>query len=372
MSSESKEEVANVTVGSVGRRRVLKASAAMALGTGWLSRPAGAQVRAAAGQVIIRSPGGVLEETFKKTTCDPFTQETGIEVVMVPATTGKMLAMFASGNVELDVLDIELAPLLTLHRQDALATLNYDAWKYSNPSTIDTIVRQPKYIGNYYFSTGMGYNTQAYPTGTQPKTWAEFWDVQRFPGARTLPSIQTGIVALEFALLADGVPADKIYPIDVDRAFKSLDRIKPSVRKYWDAGAASMQMLTEKEVVLGAFYSGRVQAAKDAGAAVEVEWNQQMLQAQVFAIFKGAKNLENAQKFIDFAVQPKIQAAYFTKYNYGPSNSLALKLMTPEIIERLPNSPDHKAKSFHMDALWWDEHRAAVSNRWSQWLLRKT
>jgi putative spermidine/putrescine transport system substrate-binding protein len=368
MSYETKTRVEAATVESPARRRVLAAGAAMALAPAFIPRPA----RAATGQVIIRSPGGVLDEAFRKSTCDPFTQETGIEVVMVPATTGKMLAMFASGNVELDVLDIELAPLLTLARQDALAPINYDQWKFTNPSSLDANIRHPTYVGNYFFSTGMGYNTQAYPTGTQPKSWADFWDLTRFPGARTLPSIQTGVVALEAALLADGVPADKIYPIDVDRAFKSLDRIRPSIRKYWDAGAASMQMLTEKEVVLGSFYSGRVQAAKDAGATVEIEWNQQMLQAQVFAVFKGAKNLENARKFIDFAVQPKIQAAYFTLYNYGPSNTAALKLMAPAIVERLPNSPEHLAKAFRMDAVWWDENRPAVSNRWSQWLLRKS
>src|SRR5690242_1765691 len=32
--------------------------------------------------------------------------------------------------------------------------------------------------------------------------------------------------ALEIALIADGVPKEKVYPLDVARAFKSLDKIK--------------------------------------------------------------------------------------------------------------------------------------------------
>ncbi|ODV43375.1 hypothetical protein AWV79_17990 [Cupriavidus sp. UYMMa02A] len=48
---------------------------------------------------------------------------------------------------------------------------------------------------------------------------------------------KAGGAELEFALLADGVPKDKLYPIDVQRALKSLDRIKKNVVKWWDTGA---------------------------------------------------------------------------------------------------------------------------------------
>ena len=40
-------------------------------------------------------------------------------------------------------------------------------------------------------------------------------------------------------------------PIDIDRALKSLSRIRPAIRKFWDTGALSAQMLSNKEVVLG-------------------------------------------------------------------------------------------------------------------------
>lgn len=350
----------------LARRELLKAGAALTVAPAFMIGSA-----RAAQQVIVRSPGGALEEAFKAEACEPFTKATGIEVVMVPSTIAKMLAMFGTGNIELDVLDIELVALLSLMKQDVLANIEYDKWKHTDASTIDPMVRKPTYTGNYFFSSGIAYNTQSFAPGTHPQSWKELWDLQRFPGARTLPSMQSGMVALEFALLADGVPMDKLYPIDVDRAFRSLDKLRPSIRKYWDTGAASVQMLTEKEAAVGAFYSGRIQTAKDAGAPVAVEWNEQMLQAQVFAIPKAAKNVANAQKFIDFVLQPKIQAAYFSRYNYGPANLAAIKLMTPEVISKLPNSPEHMTKAFHLDAAWWDANRNAISSRWSRWLLRK-
>ena len=53
----------------------------------------------------------------------------------------------------------------------------------------------------------------------------DYWDAKKFPGPRGMYNAPTYI--LEFALIADGVPKDKLYPLDVPRAFKSLDRIKP-------------------------------------------------------------------------------------------------------------------------------------------------
>ena len=49
--------------------------------------------------------------------------------------------------------------------------------------------------------------------------------------------------------MAAGVPPDKVYPIDIDKAFASYDKIKGDVVKWWETGAVPAQMLTDKEVV---------------------------------------------------------------------------------------------------------------------------
>ena len=71
------------------------------------------------------------------------------------------------------------------------------------------------------------------------KAGPDFWDAAKFPGARMLADMASGSPNLEFALIADGVPMDKIFPIDIDRAFKSLSRIKPYIKKFWDTGAVA-------------------------------------------------------------------------------------------------------------------------------------
>ncbi len=325
----------------------------------------------AAGKVVIRTIGGSYEEANVKAIFEPFTKATGIEIVKVPATLGKLLAMFESGNIELDIVDAGELGVLSLSQKGALEKINYKSWKLTNPDDFDPVTRRDDMIANIYFSSVLGYNSQTFPTGKQPRSWAEFWDLKKFAGPRMLADIASGAVDLEFALLADGVPRDKIYPIDVNRAFKALDRVRPSIRKFWDTGALSAQMLADKEVVLGSIWNGRLQSVADKGAPLAIEWNEAMLQTQFWSILKGAKNLENAQRFIEFACQPEIQASHAKNIPYGPTNRQAFKSIPADVSARLPSNPEHKAKAFLQNGKWWADNRAMVSERWSQWLLQK-
>ena len=352
--------------GKISRRKFLAATgvAAAAGPFIWTGRSS------AAGKVIVRTIGGSYEEAVVKSIFEPFTKATSIEVVKVPATLGKVLAMHEAGNMELDVMDAGELGVLSLSQKGALEKINYKAWKMTNPDDMDPAVRRDDMMGDIYFSSVLGYNSQTFPSGKQPRNWAEFWDIKKFAGPRMLADIASGAIDVEFALLADGVPKDKLYPIDVNRAFKSLDRVRPSIRKFWDTGALSAQMLADKEVVLGSIWNGRLQASADKGAPLAIEWNEAMLQSQYWAVLKG-KNTENAQRFIDFACQPEIQAAHAKLIPYGPTNRLAFKSIPGDLAARLPSSPENRQKAFIQNGKWWADNRPMVSERWSQWLLQK-
>src|SRR5712692_567685 len=134
----------------------------------------------AAGKVVIRTIGGAYEEANVKAIFEPFTKATGIEVVKVPASLGKLLAMFEAGNIELDVVDAGELGVLSFSQKGDLEKINFKSWKLTNPEDFDATIRRDDMVANIYFSSVLGYNSQTFPTGKQPQSWAEFWDHKKF------------------------------------------------------------------------------------------------------------------------------------------------------------------------------------------------
>ncbi|WP_082377903.1 extracellular solute-binding protein [Pseudomonas sp. RIT-PI-q] len=96
----------------------------------------------------------------------------------------------------------------------------------------------------------MAYNADKLKT--PPSSWADFWDLEKFPGKRALR--KSPVHTLQIALMADGVPKDKVYallktPQGVDRAFAKLDKVKSSIQ-WRESGAQPQQWLAAGDVVL--------------------------------------------------------------------------------------------------------------------------
>jgi len=323
----------------------------------------------AAGAVVCRSPGGLYGEALTKAIYEPFTKATGIEVVGIAANTAKVLAMVEARKIELDVLDVTEVTGLILRAKNALEPINYKAFKYTNPDDLSGI-SQPDMCPSNRSANVIVYNTQVFPTGKHPKSWADVWDAKRFPGPRMLQSLDAGFPELEAALLADGVPIDKLYPLDVGRAFASLTRVKPFVAQFYDTGGTQLDMLASKEVVTGSAYNGRIQVGVDKGAPVGIEWNQANVQNQIMGVLKGGPNTENAQRFVDFAFQPQVQAEFAKYIPYGPTNKKAMQYVAKDVAAKLPNN--YADRYFLQDSKWWADNRARVAQIWAKWILQKS
>ena len=201
----------------VRRRGVIAGALAMP----FIWRPA-----RAAQQVVVRTTGGAYDDVMRRSYYDAFTKATGIQVVTAAATMVKMIATYKAGGGEYDVIDTGDGGLLTLERMGVLVPIDYASWKYAKPDDIIKELKFPFRVANFVYATVAVYNTQVFDQ-RHPRSWAEFWDAKTFAGPRTLPDMSSGQPPLEFALLADGVPMDSLYPLDLDRAFRALTRIRP-------------------------------------------------------------------------------------------------------------------------------------------------
>ena len=139
---------------------------------------------------------------------------------------------------------------------------------------------------------------------------------QEVPGLRTFRNRASE--TLEAALLADGVPPSKLYPLDLDRAFKSLERIKPHVGKWVDETPQSIALLERGEVNFSYVYASRVRT--QTAGKYAFSFDQNLLGTEYLAVMKGAPNKANAMKFVQFAMKPERQAALMTLLGNIPTS----------------------------------------------------
>lgn len=318
------------------------------------------------GRVLVRTSGGSYQEALQQGTWNEFTKITGIEVIGVPANTGKLLTMAEAGTQELDVVEGNAIAMLTLQEKGVLEELDYSRFEYTDINDVGTV--KPTYLSYCAFAEAICYNTDVYENG-HPTSWVDVWDVEKFPGRRMLQDAKAISPNLEFALLAAGVPMDDLYPLDVDRAFDMLRKIRPHVIKFFDSGALGASLLADRTAVIGALWTNRVEALRKSGAPVAVEWNQAMRVTEYTGVLKGSPNYDNALRLIDYSSSPQAQALSLPQIGLSPENVKAFDHIAPEVAAALPTNPDLKSVGFEQDAAWWIANRAEIAKRWEEFLL---
>jgi len=328
--------------------------------------PARAQEPAKPAQIVINDSGGDMQATMRKIFYKAFEDRYGIRVVTTsPPDLGKLRAMVASGNVDWTVTELTGQEAIDAEKAGLLEKLDLGI---IDLSPYPEHLRQRQFIfPKSVYSTVMAYRTDKFPGENHPKSWADFFDLQKFPGMRSLQN--TPLENLEFALLADGVAPDKLYPLDVDRAFKKLDTIKKNVAVWWTTGAQSVQALVDGEAVMGTAWNGRVWALMKQGAPLAIEWNGGAIKEAAYAIPKGTANSYWGQKFLALAAEPKPQGEYANTIGYPGLNLESIKFTAADVAPFMPTYPDNLKKQFWTDLAWWSENGNAIKERWARWVL---
>jgi putative spermidine/putrescine transport system substrate-binding protein len=319
------------------------------------------------GEVRVQSWGGAFQDAQREAYFIPFQELTGITVIESEGPDpSKVKAMVDTGNVEQDVVQQDRSDIILLEKQgDYWEEIDYSLFDVDN---IDEGRRYKYSVDMLPYATVIGYRNDVFAEG--PTGQAGFWDVEAFPGPRSTLAGTGGVTPfLEAGFIANGTPLDAIYPMDIEQAFEYFNVIKPSVVKFWEAGAQPAQMLTDQEAVMVHSWNGRMHAIQQEGAPVTVVWNEAQLATDVWAIPKGAANAENAQKFAAFITLPTSQARLSYLIPYGSVNNASAALMTPEQLENLPTSPAYLDNMTIRDIAWWVENRDAVTSRWNEWIL---
>ncbi|HEY4250654.1 MAG TPA: ABC transporter substrate-binding protein [Roseomonas sp.] len=319
----------------------------------------------AADQITAADVGGAPGTAMRNAFYDPFERETGIKVVGVAhesdPTVQFRLAVDSRSYIW-DLCMVTPAHVQSLTRpRPYLEPLNLQGV----PGLIDGMLTAD-WCGFSVFATILAYRTDKFGENG-PRSWADFWDVEKFPGRRSLYRGANG--PIEAALMADGVAPRDLYPLDVNRAFRKLDQIKRHINVWWSSGAQNTQILQSGEVDMADSWGARAYAAIAAGAPVKMCWDQGLYSTDGWSILRGTPRADLARRFIQFCMKPEQQAIYSSQVANGSSNQLAYQFIPAERAALLPTSPANLRGLGPVDNAWWAANRARVGERFQDWLL---
>lgn len=326
--------------------------------------------------LVIMISGGVFADAQIEAFVKPFEEETGLTVNAIkqeiPANRLKLAV--ESNTIDFDLSLKTEADGIMLDRLGYLIPIDYSLFSAEAIEGIPEALRPSWGVGNISASFVLSMNSEM---EKKPTNWAEFWDAEAFPGKRTLQSFIGTQGPLEEALLADGVPMEELYPLDVDRAFAKLDEIKPHIRRWWSSGNDALQLYNTGVADFGMNFDGRVYALQAEQRPFELTFNQAKYYAVHWTVPKGAPNPETAMKFIEFATRAEQQAKMAEISGFAPANTKAMQYLSDDYARRLVTHPDNLKTAHKLNGEWYAETDAEgrsnsekLQERWNVWITQ--
>lgn len=315
------------------------------------------------GEVIVAHWGGI-DGAAVESLLPMFIEETGINVTGVEvgdADYGPKLALQQrTGTAEWDVaLGMLVDHFQAVDEDGMFAPLDTSKW---DPATVEAYAKAGVLGENWAGgpSEGLWLLTGPDLKDNPPTSWADFFDLEKFPGNRGMSAGGAGILAnMQYALIADGVAPDDLYPLDIERALAKLSTIRDNL-VLWESSPKGIEALVAGDVVMDWAFGPSVFRALDAGQPVQIaiEGFQTAVDRTRDAVLVNGKNSENAQIFLTWWKQPKVQAAYAEATKGGlivPIEAI-IELVNPELQGSLPFSNKYSPEAFFfLDHPWYNE-----------------
>jgi putative spermidine/putrescine transport system substrate-binding protein len=320
--------------------------------------------------LIVVSYGGSYGKAYDETIIKPFEADSGIEVSLLGNTSLQQVKLqVTSGNVEWDLPELSGAEFQTAKAQDLVEPYDYDE---VDASKVPEDAKDDYGIRISLFMFVMAWDERQIPNDRAPQTWAEFFDTSTYPGKRSLYDNLTDGSLLEAAAVADGVPLDEVYPLDVDRAIGFLeDSLGPENIIFHNSNEVPVQQLTSGEVPLATSYNGRIRLAREQEKApINFTPQQSFIGGDYFVVPKGAPHIDAAWNFLTFMFTNDQAGAEFTTVTgYPISNSGIEPLLSPEVARALPTNPALEGETAFKDDKWWADNLEQATDTFKEWQL---
>ncbi|WP_299494492.1 ABC transporter substrate-binding protein [uncultured Shewanella sp.] len=326
--------------------------------------------------LTVVSFGGAYGAAQKKHMIDPYMEKTKQKVLFDDYSGGvaQMKAQVEANKILWDVVDIEAIDLERACSEGLLEVIPQSILSKGSDGTpaqkdfLPAALANECGIGVMVWANIFAFNEKTIGK-VFPKTITDIFDTTKIPGKRGLRKRPQ--VNLEWALLADGVPKEKLYEVlatekGQQRAFAKLDTIKSDII-WFDSWSQAPQLLNDGGAIIVQSANGRIYdaIAKD-GKSFQIVWDGNLYDLDVWSIIKGTTHKQAALDFIAFATGSKPLAG-MADIAYGPTRQSSMAFVPPQVIPFLPSS--HLDKGLKADSLFWSDYGESLGVKFNQWLL---
>lgn len=300
------------------------------------------------GNIIWADFGGPTNESRQIAYFDGFYDETGVEVVSSSIEDAIYYPMLEGEAGDYDVFQVSTADILAY--PDHLQEIPEAARGDLIPEDL-----RPYVLGGFYIGIAQGWLTDTFADGG-PQDWVDFFDTEKYPGKRAWPGSPGFFDAsYELALLADGVAAEDLYPLDLERATAKLDTIRDDL-VFYTSYPEVQQLLSSGSASIAVTVTGQFTALQRSGLDVTVQWNQAFQALNGFVIPEQSNNPDAVGALGEWINDPANQAVFTERTLYGPANSAVFDELPADVAENVVNAPSHD------NMLMWDEQWRADNN----------
>lgn len=236
-----------------------------------------------------------------------FSRTTGIEVKMMVRSAGEALAQISAerANPKTDLWFGGTGDPHLLAAQQNL-TLSYKSPRL--PELHDWAQKQAarsdyKTVGLYSGPLGWGYNSEllARKKLAVPRSWQDLLKPE-FKGE--IQVAHPGSSGTAYTMVATLVQL-----MGEEKAFGYMQQLNRNISSYPRSGAGPIKAAARAEATVGIVFTPDVATERAAGFPVETVMPAEGTGAEIgsMSIVRGARNLDNAKKFYDWALSPKAQ-----------------------------------------------------------------
>jgi putative spermidine/putrescine transport system substrate-binding protein len=325
----------------------------------FLAATTGAAWAQQAKELHVMTAGGEYGDSLDKCINEQLLKDAGIKVISeTPGGYAKIAAQAKSGVIVNTVTDGSTGDMYRLAAEGLLEPID---WAKLNPEPMFDEAKNPNGFGASYYSTIMAWRSDA----KAPQNFVDFFDTEKFPGKRALPDYPEFVLA--FAAMGDGMTPEEVSKgVDLDRAFKTLERVKKDTI-WWQSGAQPAQLLKDNEAQYAIAWSGRV-LGQD---GVTATYNQGMLDISWWIVAKGISDEQREMLYAWLRAQTNAekQKCLVSFLPYPGASPELEKIVTPEMQKTFPTSAENKKVQWLSNGQWWFDNAKEVEKRWNEFKL---